>query len=504
MFPNNSNVVFNNYGNMKQIESRILETERRILQMKVKIEHVIYKFIAGNNNNNVEQKYCELINNVDVQKIVGWYYQFSLGKIDNIIHELNVVEYNRLAKVLHELREHKRINDYRCNNNDKNISCYEKFRVNIVRSLEALVKAIDIYKRLKGLELDVIHDLIYKEIYFDISKLLNRLNELRKTAKGFFNNITLELPLLEIKPEYDIYIKKYGYPCGGVFEADKLAEILLYLNNNDYHIDIVVDVDPEFYNGSVNENLNLIKEVNLIKDVDVIEDLDVDVDVDVDVDLDVNVVENNNVTIVVNNNTCTDIEGPFEQPRPHRPHRPSGTCGGSQGNPGTGGGSQGQPGPAGQPGQPGPAGPQGQPGPAGSQGQPGPAGPQGQPGQPGPAGPQGPQGPPGNNNSASTNYYVIDDNVIETKNSGSRLFVFQETLFTNDNSNYIVYNCSSTAQIQISFSESSGLLRKIFNNLYISPRQPGSTILNLPTNSMVSFYKITDTLGNISIYATIS
>ena len=472
MFPNNSNVVFNNYGNMKQIESRILETEKRILQMKVKIEHVIYKFIAGNNNNNVEQKYCELINNVDVQKIVGWYYQFSLGKIDNIIHELNVVEYNRLAKVLHELRENKRINDYQCNNNDKNISCYEKFRVNIVRSLEALVKAIDIYKKLKGLELDVIHDLIYKEIYFDISKLLNRLNELRKTAKGFFNNITLELPLLEIKPEYDIYIKKYGYPCGGVFEADKLAEILMYLNNNDCHIDIVVDVDPEFYNGSVNENLNLIKEVNLIKDVNVIEDLDVDVDV--------NVVENNNVTIVVNN-TCTDTC--TETGRPQEPHRPPGTCSGQPRSPGTCGGSYGQPGPA------------------GPQGQPGPAGPQGPQGQPGPAGPQ---GPPGTGGGINNNYYVIDDNVIQTKNSGNKLFIFQETLFTNDNSNYIVYNCSPTAQIQISFSESSGVLRKIFNNLYISPHQAGSTILNLPTNSMVSFYKITDTLGNISIYATVS
>ena len=470
MFPNNSNVVFNNYGNMKQIESRILETEKRILQMKVKIEHVIYKFIAGNNN--VEQKYCELINNVDVQKIVGWYYQFSLGKIDNIIHELNVVEYNRLAKVLHELRENKRINDYQCNNNDKNISCYEKFRVNIVRSLEALVKAIDIYKKLKGLELDVIHDLIYKEIYFDISKLLNRLNELRKTAKGFFNNITLELPLLEIKPEYDIYIKKYGYPCGGVFEADKLAEILLYLNNNDYHIDIVVDVDPEFYNGSVNENLNLIKEVNLIKDVNVIEDLDVDVDV--------NVVENNNVTIVVNN-TCTDTC--TETGRPQEPHRPPGTCSGQPRPPGTCGGSYGQPGPAG------PTGPQGQPGPAGPQGQPGPAG---------------PQGPPRTGGGINNNYYVIDDNVIETKNSGNKLFILQETLFTADNSNYIVYNYSSTTEIEISFSGNSGSLRRIFNNLYIAPREGGSTSLNIPKNSMALFYKSTDTLGNISIHAIVS
>ena len=250
MFPNN----YGNVAYIKQIESRILETEKNLTQMKIKLENAIYKFIEGSK---IEQKYCELINNVDVQKIVGWYYQFSLGKIDNLVHELNIDEYKRLSKVLYELRENKNIDHYDCN--DKNISCYEKFRINIVRSLEALMKAIDIYLKLKGLELEVIRDLIYKEVYFDISKLIKRLNELKKNAKGFFNNITLELPLLEIKPEYEIYIKKYGYPCGGIFEADKLAEILMFLNNNiEYCYNH--ELDDDF---SSNVNVSVIEDVNV-------------------------------------------------------------------------------------------------------------------------------------------------------------------------------------------------------------------------------------------------
>jgi len=84
------------------------------------------------------------------------------------------------------------------------------------------------------------------------------------------------------------------------------------------------------------------------------------------------------------------------------------------------------------------------------------------------------------------------------------LFILQETLFTTDNSNYIVYNHSSTTEIEISFSGNSGILRRIFNNLYIAPREGGSTSLNIPKNSMASFYKITDTLGNISIHAIVS
>jgi len=261
MFPNNCN-GFNNCGNIKQIESRILETEKDIIQIKTQLRHVIYKLIEGSE---IEKKYCELINNIDVQKIVGWYYQFSLGKLDNLIDELNIEEYKRLSKVLYELKEN---NNHDNNNIDKKLSCYEKFRINIVRSLEALMKAIDLYKIIKGLKLEILRDLIYKEVYFDIAKLIQRLNELRKTAKGFFNNITLELPLLEIKPEYDIYIKKYGYPCGGIFESDKLAEILMFLNNEksglDFHFDCDFDVNV---NVDVGNNIKTIEDINVDLDV---------------------------------------------------------------------------------------------------------------------------------------------------------------------------------------------------------------------------------------------
>jgi hypothetical protein len=72
--------------------------------------------------------------------------------------------------------------------------------------------------------------------YNDIKALADRYNyliEMQQSAMSFFGDINVTMPILTLKPEYAEYIKKYGYPEGGIFESDKIAEILENLGNGE-------------------------------------------------------------------------------------------------------------------------------------------------------------------------------------------------------------------------------------------------------------------------------
>jgi hypothetical protein len=264
---NNINNAFM-YNIIKDAKNLILETEKRILQTENRInkhECRILRILRVNyKNKNDEKKYCRLINNKDVQKIVGWYYEFSLGKIDKLNELLTMDEYNRLTVMLYDLSEANlkkkkkckkkysdsdsdtssssssscsssrsstsSIDSSNCENIKKEkISCYEKFRINIVRSLEALMKAVDINNDLNTYKktLESYNDAI--EAYNNMNALADRYNYLKgmsESAMSFFHDVNASIPLLTLKPEYAEYIKKYGFPEGGIFESDKMAEIL--------------------------------------------------------------------------------------------------------------------------------------------------------------------------------------------------------------------------------------------------------------------------------------
>jgi hypothetical protein len=268
---NNINNAFM-YNIIKDAENRILETEKRILQTENRIirqeSRILHIVRLNYKSKNDEKKYCRLINNKDVQKIVGWYYEFSLGKIDKLNELLTMDEYNRLTIMLYDLSEANLKKKKKCkkkysdsdsdsdsssttssssrsstssidssksdNKKKEKISCYEKFRINIVRSLEALMKAIQINNDLNTNKklLESYSDAI--KTYSDIKALYDRYNhlkEMQKSAMGSFLEADVIMPVLKIKPEYAEYIKKYGFPEGGIFESDKMAEILENLGN---------------------------------------------------------------------------------------------------------------------------------------------------------------------------------------------------------------------------------------------------------------------------------
>lgn len=172
-------------------------------------------FVSPKNNTSNEAIYCKLINNKDVRKIVEYYKEFSLGNIELLKTKLTLDEYNKLSLTLNDLKKF-----------DNPNSCYELLRQNIVTSLESLMNAINIYNNLMNFKNNENNYEKWRTVYFNPVLLLERYNELQKNANKFFDDLIIEAPLLTLKPEYSMYIKKYGPPVNGIFESDKIAEIL--------------------------------------------------------------------------------------------------------------------------------------------------------------------------------------------------------------------------------------------------------------------------------------
>lgn len=179
---------------------------------------IVSLFNSSETNNN-ETLYCNLINHTDVRKLVGYYYEFSVGNIDSLNKKLTLNEYNTLSLTLNNLKRF----------DDPN-SCYELLRLNLVRSLESLMKGLNIYNNLTAYKNNEPNYEKWRITYFNQQKLLDRYNELQKSAVSFFDDLNVDAPLLTIKPEYYVYIRKYGYPQTGIFDSEKIANILESLN----------------------------------------------------------------------------------------------------------------------------------------------------------------------------------------------------------------------------------------------------------------------------------
>ena len=64
-----------------------------------------------------------------------------------------------------------------------------------------------------------------------MQKLRDYVNNLKKNV-SIFPEMNVTIIRAEIKPEYAEYIKLYGYPQGGIFDMDRLADILINMELN--------------------------------------------------------------------------------------------------------------------------------------------------------------------------------------------------------------------------------------------------------------------------------
>jgi len=157
----------------------------------------------------------QLTINNNIIAITRYYTNFSLGNFDLVINELNPITYSKIAKELANLHA------------GTGYPEYEFILTNIIRSFESLMLSIDLYIKLRDTRVNLQYLSDRVSILDNREKLKKYIDDLNnKTHLSLFPDITIQAPILTIKKEYDIYINLYGFPPGGVFNADLLGEIM--------------------------------------------------------------------------------------------------------------------------------------------------------------------------------------------------------------------------------------------------------------------------------------
>ena len=175
--------------------------------------------------------YYILLKYSDLSKIVrtinNLMYQFSLGNYDYVIANFTSVVYYNLSQELYKIKE-----------DSTAYPDYEEMRVNVVRGLEGLNKSVLLYKEHSS-------TLLQLESQTQKANILDDMDRLRDYIRGLHGSISLFPDMYvtsiaaTLKPEIAIYIQLYGFPEGGVFEADKLAFALTLVPEDEQSNDVV-------------------------------------------------------------------------------------------------------------------------------------------------------------------------------------------------------------------------------------------------------------------------
>jgi len=155
------------------------------------------KIIVNTNTNTNENDLYKKLSNFTIllnQLLI----LFSEGKFSQVALILTDTEYELLAKELASLSRSNLI--------------YEQIRITIARSLEGLYQGMLQYIHLINVQ----------------QKLIKEKMEKMKKMRDFciLPEQSLTIIAAKLRPEYQEYITRYGYPQDGVFEIDKLSQFL--------------------------------------------------------------------------------------------------------------------------------------------------------------------------------------------------------------------------------------------------------------------------------------
>ena len=171
---------------------------------------------TGNSDDNsfpvVLSYYAEL--SEIVTTIIKLLYNFSIGNFDYVNENLTRTTYYNLSLQLLEIKQNASI-----------FPEYENIRLSIVRSLEGLQQAMILYNTLQSTEIELRMCKARCCILDNMTELTNYIKSLSGSV-SIFQDVTVTAIAATIKPEIAIYIKLYGYPPGGVFDMERLANAI--------------------------------------------------------------------------------------------------------------------------------------------------------------------------------------------------------------------------------------------------------------------------------------
>lgn len=113
--------------------------------------------------------------------------------------------------------------------NPQKFSNYENLRLANTSALSGLYQSILQHAKLVDTEMKLERAKDYENILKSPERLKDYIEKL-KGRRQLFPDMEVQIISATVKPEYAQYIRRFGFPEGGVFEMDKLAMVLKELN----------------------------------------------------------------------------------------------------------------------------------------------------------------------------------------------------------------------------------------------------------------------------------
>ncbi len=153
---------------------------------------------------------------ISIQNVIRFYYVGDFEMVLELLSKQNLVNYTRL------------IESYK--KSSITYPSYESVRLVLKLYLQGLTKSIDQYLELQNSKTKVSALEERAAILDNMDKLQEYINGLNRTVNLFRNIQPVAVVEAKILPEHATYIKRYGYPVGGIFDVKLLNDIIAQQN----------------------------------------------------------------------------------------------------------------------------------------------------------------------------------------------------------------------------------------------------------------------------------
>jgi hypothetical protein len=152
-----------------------------------------------------------------IQMTINEYY---LGNFEKLLELLPKEKLESLTQILYSYKK-----------NAIKYPTYENVRSLLKLYLEGLIKCVTQYLELINIKTKLKDCEERCDILDDMKKLQDYIDQLQR-AMQIFNPPPQTVVCATILPEHATYLRMYGYPVGGIFDVEKLNEIILNQNAN--------------------------------------------------------------------------------------------------------------------------------------------------------------------------------------------------------------------------------------------------------------------------------
>ena len=126
---------------------------------------------------------------------------------------ISVDQFSKLSTLLFKLKSVKNSN-------------FESIRLALVSAIQLLMMAVENYNKYKNIT-EILKKVAEKASILDSIESI--LDYLKMVNASPFPDATITVIAAQIRPEYALYIKRYGRPVNGLFDADLLSNIMAEL-----------------------------------------------------------------------------------------------------------------------------------------------------------------------------------------------------------------------------------------------------------------------------------